>query len=44
MWASLKQKMGLPEGPVHAPERHLPTAPVKTTQVNIASLTRAAGG
>jgi hypothetical protein len=33
MWASLKQKMGLPEGPVHAPERQLPAAPVKTTQV-----------
>lgn len=33
MWGSLKEKMGLPEGPVHAPLRQLPATPVKTVQV-----------
>jgi hypothetical protein len=33
MWATLKERMGLPEGHVHAPERQLPAAPVKTLQV-----------
>jgi hypothetical protein len=32
-WATLKERMGLPEGHVHAPERQLPAAPVKTLQV-----------
>jgi hypothetical protein len=32
-WASLKQKMGLPEGPLHLKEKELPVAPIKSLQV-----------
>jgi hypothetical protein len=36
LWGSLKQKMGLPEGPVGAlKERQLPAAPTKAVQVGV---------
>jgi hypothetical protein len=35
LWGSLKQKMGLPEGPVHASVRQLPHQPAKSVQVGL---------